>query len=74
MQYLDIVQAEDEAATAERLELQQAQAADRAQNGSSTVVKQDSTPKAAQKSLRMGFRSVPRLLQASPPTYVQQYT
>ncbi len=70
MQYLDIVQAEDEAAAAEHLELQQAQAADRAQNGSSTVVKQDSTLKTAQKSLRMGFRSVPQLLQGFPPTYI----
>jgi len=69
VQYLDIVQAEDEAAAAEHLELQQAEAADRAQNGSSTIVKQDSTPKAAQKSLRMGFRSVPQFSQDFPPSY-----
>lgn len=57
MQYLEIVQAEDEAAVAEELELQQAQTVGRAQNGSSA--KQASTSRKPQKTLRMGFRSVP---------------
>ena len=56
VQYLEIVQAEDEAAAAEQLKMQQAQAADRAQNGSSSR-QQGSPPKQKpRKALRMGFR------------------
>ena len=56
VQYLEIVQAEDEAAAAEQLEMQQARAADRAQNGNSSR-QQESPPKQKpRKALRMGFR------------------
>ncbi len=58
MQYLEIVQSEDEAAAAEQLDLQQTQAVNRTHNGSNA--KQDSTPSGKpQKTLRMGFRSMP---------------
>ena len=57
MQYLEIVQAEDEAAAAGQQEQQQAQNLGRFHNGSNG--KLDSTPTAKpQRSLRMGFRSV----------------
>lgn len=74
LQYLEIVQAEDAAAAAERAEAHQAQAAGRAQNGNGARAPEPTPKPKPQQMLRMGFRSAPLTLCKCPKLDVPRMT